>query len=267
MSQPDIAARFAAAQVIAKEAGDLAQSYFRNIEALVVVDKGPQDMASDADNQVEILIRDRLVDLFPGDGFIGEEYGGIEGTSGGTWVVDPIDGTANFVNGIPCWCISIAFLTKDAIEIGIVYDPNVNELFAARNGHGATLNGMPIKASQATSLKDGSVGIGYSTRIIPALAIKSIDRLLAEGGMFIRNGSGALMITYVAAGRLIGYYEPHINSWDCLAAIVLVTEAGGWANDFLADDGLRKGNEIAVSGPHLAADVRRIADMTQDPPL
>lgn len=262
MIDQEIAARFDAARVIAKEAGALALGYFRNREALVIRDKGPQDMASDADNQVEVLIRDRLIGQFPEDGFLGEEYGGSDGTSGGLWVVDPIDGTANFVNGIPVWCVSIAFLSEDGIEIGIVFDPNVDELFAARTGHGATLNGAPIRASEAASLKAGTVGIGYSTRTEPALALAAIDRLLAEGGMFQRNGSGALMVAYVAAGRLIGYYEPHINAWDCLAAIALVNEAGGWSNDFLAGDGLRSGNPIAVSGPNLAADVRRIAGMS-----
>ena len=100
-------------------------------------------------------------------------------------------------------------------------------------------------------LGDGVQGVGFSHRVGTETFIPFLQRLLQDGGMFIRNGSGALMISYVAAGRLIGYYEPHINAWDCLAGIVLAQEAGCICNDFLAADGLRQGNPIVVAGPRL----------------
>jgi myo-inositol-1(or 4)-monophosphatase len=259
MNEDQITARYDAAIDIARAGGELAMTYFRNRDTLVIEGKGDQDMVSQADRQVEVLIRDRLTELFPEDGFFGEEGGQTNGgNSGGIWVVDPIDGTACFVVGIPVWCVSIAFLIGDDIEIGVVFDPNSGEIFAARRGRGATLDGVPIQANPATSFTEGTVGIGYSPRTEPKPTVDAIGGLLAQGGMFQRNGSGALMISYVAAGRLIGYYEPHINSWDCLAGIALVLEAGGWANDFLAGDGLTKGNAIAVSGPHLKDPMRRL---------
>ncbi len=105
-----------------------------------------------------------------------------------------------------------------------------------------------MRAHDATHVRDGVLGVGFSHRVPVSAFVPFLDRLLSDGGMFIRNGSGALMLSYVAAGRLIGYYEPHINSWDCLAAIVLVREAGGEVNDFLANNGLHDGNPIIAAG-------------------
>lgn len=263
MNDAELVERFEVAQVIAREAGDLGLSYFRRFDDLQVTTKGLQDMASEADVAVEELIRERLATKFPEDGFFGEEGGRSDGehADGGLWVVDPIDGTACFVAGIPVWCVSIAYVVgKDAL-LGVVYDPNLDELFAARRGHGASLNGRKIRPSDADSFADGLVGIGYSTRTTPAPAVAFLDGLLAEGGMFIRNGSGALMITYVGAGRLLGYYEAHLNSWDGAAAIAIVGEAGGWTNDFLAGNGLSEGNLIAVAAPRLAPGMKRLAGL------
>jgi len=263
MNDAELVDRFEAAQAIAREAGEFALGYFRRFGDLKVTQKGAQDMASEADVAVEALIRERLAARFPEDGFFGEESGesGERGDGGRLWVVDPIDGTACFVTGIPVWCVSIAYVAGDDALIGAVYDPNADEMFAARSGFGATLNGRPIQPSDAGSLADGMVGVGYSTRTAPAPAIDFLDRLLAAGGMFVRNGSGALMITYVGAGRLLGYYEAHLNSWDGAAAVAIVREAGGWTNDFLAGDCLTKGNVIAVAAPRLVPAMTRLAGL------
>ncbi len=263
MNDLEIHTRFFAAQAIAREGGQLALKLFRNRDALTVETTGVHDRVSEADFEVEALIRDRLAALYPDDGFLGEESGAKEssGDASGVWVVDPIDGTDCFVNGIPVWCVSIAYLVGNEVEIGVIYDPNADELFATRRGHGASLNGAPICASAARSLEDGIVGIGYSPRTDRQPAVAAIDRLLSAGGMYQRNGSGALMLAYVAAGRLIGYYEAHINAWDCLAGIALVREVGGWTNDFLADEGLRRGNLIVAAPPGLEEALRRVAGL------
>ncbi len=266
MDDAQISERYSAAQAIAREAGDLAMGYFRERHTLVVTSKGAQDRVSNADLAVESLIRERLAARFPNDGFLGEESGqqggDSAGTWAGTWVVDPIDGTDSFVNGIPVWSTSIAFVVDTDVEIGVVYDPNAEEFFSVRRGHGAFLDRVPLRPSAATSFAEGIVGVGYSTRTDPASTVQAIARLLDAGGMFQRNGSGALMITYVAAGRLIGYYEAHINSWDCLAGLAMVREAEGWANDFLAGDGLTSGNVIVVAAPGLAGPMRRMSGLT-----
>jgi myo-inositol-1(or 4)-monophosphatase len=263
MNDAELEGRFEDAQAIAREAGALALRYFGRFDDLEVRTKGVQDMASEADVAVEELIRERLAARYPEDGFFGEESGGSEvrDDGGPLWIVDPIDGTACFVAGIPVWCVSIACVVGEEALIGALYDPNADEMFAARRGHGATLNGRPIRPGDADSFADGMVGVGYSTRTAPAPAIEFLDRLLADGGMFIRNGSGALMIAYVGAGRLLGYYEPHLNSWDGAAAIAIVREAGGWTNDFLAGDCLTKGNVIAAAAPRLAPAMKRLAGL------
>ncbi len=263
MDASNLNGRCLAAEAAAREAGGLALDYFRNLADLAVESKGTQDVVSRADREVEDLIRERLTAQFPDDGILGEERGLTEGgaADGGVWVVDPIDGTACFVAGIPAWCISIAYVVGRKIELGVIYDPCHDELYVARRGAGATVNGEPLSVSGAASLAEGVVGVGYSGRTTPAPVIDFMAPLLAARGMYFRNGSGALMLAYVAAGRLIGYYEAHINSWDCLAGIALVHEAGGWANDFLAGDGLMKGNYIIAAAPGVAADIRRCAGL------
>ena len=205
--------------------------------------KGQQDMASEADLNTELLIRDRLRERFPEDAFLGEETGRTEFATGqGIWVVDPIDGTQPFISGLSGWCVSIAFVLNGTLELGLVYGPARGELFAGRRGAPATLNGRTIHVSTADRLTNGIVGVGYSPRVRPDEFLPLFSRLLEQGAMFYREGCGALTLCYVACGRLIGYIEPHINSWDCLGALAVIQAAGGTINDFLSEDGLWKGN-------------------------
>lgn len=263
MAETDIETRFAAACVIAREAGGLALSYFRDFTSLTVEIKDDHSEVSEADPAVEKLIGDRLAALFPDDAFLGEETGasGLDGDAPGVWVVDPIDGTACFVAGIPSWCVSIAYVRDGEIEIGVIFDPNSEEMFTARRGGGAQLNGEPIQCSPATGFSEGMVGIGYSPRTSSAPALAAFDRLTGEGGTYVDLGTAALMITYVAAGRLLGYFESHLNSWDCAAALALTRETGCWDNDFLTGDGLTRGNPIAVSAPGLADAMKRVSGL------
>ena len=249
MTGDPVAARIEFAQALIREAGALAAGYFARLDSLVVEKKGVRDMLSEADLATEKLIRGRLAAAFPTDGFLGEESGSAAlDSASGIWVVDPIDGTQPFISGLPNWCVSIAYVRDGRIEIGLVFDPTGNELFAARRGKPSTLNGRPIRPHAGRGLGDGIVSVGYSPRIEPARILPVLRRLLEQGGMFHRNGSGALSLCYVACGRLLGYVEPHINSWDCLAAIAVIEGAGGRTNDFLAGDGLLAGNPI-VAGP------------------
>lgn len=254
--------RLELAEQVARSSGVLALSYFQRRKELTVSHKGLQDRVTKADKEVERHIFKLLTEACPDDGFLGEEMASGEPTNlvdEGTWIVDPIDGTDCFIYGIPCWCISIAWMQKNEAKIGIIYDPIHDEMYSAAIGHGANLNGKPLQISQATELSDGITCLGYSTRVQPEDLLKPMQRLLEAGGMFNRCGSGALSLAWLAAGRLIGYYEPHINSWDCLAGIVLVREAGGWVNDFLAGDGLTKGNPIIAAAPGLADKIQMVS--------
>jgi myo-inositol-1(or 4)-monophosphatase len=249
MNSSSLQERFDFGSNLIREAGELALSYFQRFDTLVVESKGHQDMASEADLSTELLIRDRTKSRFPEDAFLGEETGQTEFSAGqGIWVVDPIDGTQPFVSGLSGWCVSISFVLDGRLEMGFVYSPARAELFAGGRRGEATLNGRPIRVSKAARLTDGIVGVGYSPRVRPDEFLPIFSRLLHAGAMFHREGSGALTLCYVACGRLIGYVEPHINSWDCLGALAVVQAAGGTINDFLSDDGLWKGNRV-IAGP------------------
>lgn len=243
--------RYAYVRQIIAQAGEIAVGMFQRRTELVIEEKGLQDMVSIADRMVEDFLRDKITARFPDDAVVGEERGG--GASGArcVWVIDPIDGTACFVNGMLAWCVSIGILVDGQPAIGAVYDPNARELFHACQGQGAYVGDSRLQVNDVANLQGGVLGVGFSHRVGTQTFLPFLHDVLDAGGMFIRNGSGALMIAYVAAGRLIGYFEPHINSWDCLAGIVLVNEAGGRCNDFLANHGLEKGNPILVAGPSL----------------
>ncbi len=242
-----ISSRYALALQLIREAGDLAHDYFRRRGSLTIKSKGLQDMASEADMNTELLIRDRLAKAFPEDGFLGEETGRTElSFTQGLWVVDPIDGTQPFISGLSGWCVSMAFVLDNDLLFGMVYAPARGELFAGGQGIPATLNGSPVERHRGVAITDGIVGVGYSPRVRPDEFLPIFGRLLKAGGMFYREGSGALTLCYVACGRLIGYVEVHINSWDCLGALAVIRAAGLKTNDFLADNGLHVGNRLVV---------------------
>lgn len=244
-------ARYAFAKRVALAAAQRAMGFYTRRSSLIVEHKGSdlQDVVSIADQNVEAFIRGELAMHFPDDGIVGEEGG-----SGGLqarciWVIDPIDGTACFLNGLHNWCVSIGLLVDGEPLLGAIADPNHGELFHGFVGHGAFVNDTPLQAHGARHVREGLVGVGTTHRPGKENFLPFISRLLEEGGMFVRNGSGALMTAYVAAGRLIGYYETHLKSWDCLAGLVLVREAGGRSSDFMRGDGLLGGNPYLVAAP------------------
>ena len=253
MADFDLDARFAFGARLVEEAAELAMGYFQSLGTLTIKSKGPQDMASEADLNTEILIRDRLRDAFPEDAFLGEETGRTEAVDGarGIWVVDPIDGTQPFVSNMPNWCVSIAFVLDGRTELGFVAAPARNEVFVARRGQAATLNGKPIHVRPGAKITNGMTGMGYSARIPAKQFLPLLEALLDRGGMFFRNGSGALMLCDVACGRLVGYIEQHINSWDCLAALCIIEAAGGVVSDFLDGDGMWTGHPLAAGAPEI----------------
>ncbi|WP_137929315.1 inositol monophosphatase family protein [Mesorhizobium comanense] len=253
--------RYDFALALIREAGDLAHGYFRDRDALTIKSKGLQDMASEADLNTELLIKERLNTSFPQDAFLGEETGiSAFAADQGIWVVDPIDGTQPFISGMSSWCVSIAFVRGGELQFGMVYAPARDELFSGGVEFPATLNGVGVQRHPGRTIKDGIVGVGYSPRVTPGEFLPIFERFLNNGGMFYRDGSGALTLCYVACGRLLGYIEPHINSWDCLGAIAVIRAAGLQTNDFLANDGLNKGNRVLAGNETIYAELERIYD-------
>jgi myo-inositol-1(or 4)-monophosphatase len=253
VSDRDLEHRLLAAQAIAREAGALGRRRFRERpNALSLAFKGPQDYVLASDAEVESLLRLRLTEAFPDDAFFGEEEGGEFGAPGrGAWVADPIDGTANFARGIPHWCVSLSFVRDGQALIGVIHDPVHGQLYAAARGRGATLDGALIRVSGLSDIAQSTIEAGWSTRVPLDSYVGVVERLKRAGAAVRRSGSGALALAYVAAGRMEAYVELHMNAWDALAGLVLVEEAGGWVNDYLAGEGLTKGNAILACTPEL----------------
>jgi myo-inositol-1(or 4)-monophosphatase len=174
---------------ICKQAGSLALKYFREQGALVIDQKGHQDFVSQADRNVELLTRELLAKAFHEDAIVGEEHAPTSGTSGFTWVIDPIDGTTNFINGIPAWTVVIAGVRDGVTECGVIHDPCNKETFVAVKGDGATLNGRPLKLEDARRISEGTVGVGYSNRVDDRGIVRLVTALVDEGAMFYRNAS------------------------------------------------------------------------------
>lgn len=246
---------------LAQSAGALALDGFLKQKDKVPGLKGPQDFLTETDEAVERHIRQRLAEAFPDDAFLGEETGWSAG-DGGVWVVDPIDGTANFARSIPHFCVSIAFVANDEVQCGAIVNPALDDLYFARKGGGASRNGERIKVSSTTDIRATSFELGWSNRVPQEHYIRSLTRLLDAGSNVRRGASGALALAYVADGRSDGYAELHMNAWDCLAGLLLVREAGGVTGPFLSAGGLRAGGGVLAATPAVA---RILSDATRIP--
>ncbi len=235
----------------ATEAASLALRMRTERGTILATLKGAQDWLTDADGAVEQLLSARLAQDFPADGFQGEEGGRVRSGSL-RWVVDPIDGTANFMRGGHRFCVSLGCLDGDTPVIGIIVAPALRETFAACIGRGATLNGVQIRPADTTDLTRATIEVGWSQRRPRSEFVALTDRLITAGAMPRLGGSGALGLADVAAGRVDAYVELHINLWDVAAALVILAEAGATVSNFLSDDGAVAGREILAAAPGIA---------------
>ena len=259
MTDRDLEIRLLTACAILREAGHLARDYFIRREQLAVEHKGMQDLVSIADREVEALIRTRLSAAFPDDGLLGEEHGGADGEAQGAfWVIDPIDGTANFLRGMPYWSVALAYLIDGRTEIGVTYDPVHDELFWARRGAGAFRNERAIRVSEQTDPKQAVLGSTYTFKMAVDDYVRLIEGILRAGADHRRMGSTALMMCHVADGRLDGCATLYCNSWDVIGGLLLVQEAGGAASDFLAGASLTEPNRAFGCAPGLTATVEAL---------
>lgn len=252
--------RRAVAEEIARSAGGLALDYFRRLDTLAVEEKGAQDFVTVADRAVEDHIRELITAKFPEDGIVGEERAPKQSDSGYTWIIDPIDGTANFINAIPIWAVVLAVVAEDRTQIGITYDPVHDEMFAATRGNGAILNGAPLINPRDTALSRGTVAVGMSTRSDREKALRLFRMIFEAEGLIVRNGSGAVSLAHVAAGRYLGYAEQHMNAWDCLAGQLLISEAGGVVEAQSADRMVAQGGRVVAGSVGVFQDLVKMAD-------
>lgn len=242
---------------IVRAAGGLMRAAFTATDKPAYSLKGRQDYLTATDGAVEQFVRDAIEKRFPGDAVLGEEGGGsVDGTR--LWIVDPIDGTANFARQIPHYCISLGLLEHGKLRAGVIYEPNQDELFIAERGKGAWLNGQRMQVSGVSEVTASTVEVGWSTRIPVQTYLDMVDRAAHAGCSVRRAGSGALGLAYVAAGRTEAYAEAHINSWDVAGGLLLITEAGGQVNDFWAPGGIANGNPVLASNAALAGAMQEL---------
>ena len=259
MNPEELDDRLEAMTGIIRQAGHLALDFFRDRGSLAIEHKGQQDLVSLADRAVEDLIRAELAARFPEDGILGEEGGGEDVPR--TWVVDPIDGTFNFLKGIPLWGVAAAYVVEGRTMLGLTYDPVHDELFIARRGGGAFRNGQRIEVSGNRTVETSCLALAYSFRHPKATYVHLEEAALRQGFEHRRCDSTAVQLCWVADGRCDGLATLYCASWDVLAGLLLVEEAGGLATDFIAAHGLLgKGGVIACT-PGLAPAIEELSGL------
>jgi myo-inositol-1(or 4)-monophosphatase len=223
------------------------------VDGLAVSNKGLQDFVTIADQQAEQSIRRALRKHFPDDGFMGEEGGGSP-TSGGFWVVDPIDGTTNFIRGFRHWGVSMAFVAERKVQVGIVYDAAVDKVYWATRGGGAFKDDEPIKASAITDPTRAIAILGHSRRTSFDDYLAISRRLYESGIDYRRMGAAAIGLVRVADGIADLYYEAHLNGWDVLGGALIAQEAGARVYLPPLDIVLRDGGMVIAGAPGIAAE-------------
>jgi len=253
------------ASAVAREAGALALSRQEGI-VVAATKSSPIDVVTEADRDTETLIRRRLNELRPEDGFLGEESGGDSGTSGLTWVVDPIDGTVNYLYGIPAWSVSIAVVQGEpdpqtwTALAGVVFNPVSGELFSAVLGGGAWLGSRRLNVNSGIALDRALVatGLSYSLEARDE-QLATLDRIARRVRDIRRIGSAALDLCGVASGRYDAYYERYLNPWDLAAGALIAAEAGA---EVLGAQGTRADKRLTfAAGPGLAAALHPLVDV------
>ncbi len=233
---------------------------FREVENLQVASKSAGDFVSRADIAAEKIIREMLMEARPNYGWLGEESGGVEGKDPTRrWIVDPLDGTTNFLHGMPHWAVSIALEHKGEIVSGVVYDPAKDEMFVAEKGQGAWMNDSRIRVSDRGRMSECvfATGIPFGARGGLPEMLQDLARLMPGSAGVRRWGAAALDLTYVAAGRFDGFWERGLHAWDVAAGVLIVREAGGFAEPIVPGAPLVDGDALIAANPEIFADFAR----------
>lgn len=232
----------------ARQAGDLAMRYVRRLDELDVRSKSRNDFVSQVDEAAEEVIIATIREYYPDHAVLGEETG-QQGSGETLWIIDPLDGTTNFLHGFPMFAVSIGIQVKGRMEAGVVYDPNRQELFTALRGSGAQLDGRRIRVDRNKVLAGALIGTGFPYRMNEQWMDQYMAQLRAVMGVASdvrRPGAAALDLSYLAAGRLDGFWEFGLQPWDMAAGALILREAGGLISSMTPDgDYLETGNVIA----------------------
>ena len=231
----------------AREGGKVLLGHFRQLAPATITEKSKNDLVSIADREAEAVIKAELDRRLPGYAFLGEETG-ASGTNDLRWIVDPLDGTLNFVQGFPHWCVSVALWDAQGGVAGCIYDPLREDLFVAVRGQGATWNGKPMGLTRTEGLDGAFLATGFAWQLgdrWPAYA-KVLDAVFHRAKGLRRAGSAALDLAHTAAGIYDGFFEMGLKPWDLAAGVILVAEAGGVVTDWQGgQDWMASGNLVA----------------------
>ena len=241
----------------ARTAGSIINRAALDIESVRISQKKANDFVTEVDHAAERIIIDTLLSAYPGHGIWAEESGRTMGAkdSDYVWIIDPLDGTTNFIHGLPVYCVSIALAVKGKVEHAVVYDPTRNDLFTASKGRGAFLNERRIRVSKRNQLKESLISTGFPFR--PG---DDFNRYLAMMGEVMqrtaglrRPGAAALDLAYVAAGFTDGFFETGLKPWDVAAGSLLITEAGGLIGNFVGEADFMDQGECLAGNPRVFA--------------
>lgn len=240
----------------ARKAGQLILRASEELDLVQVEEKGKNDFVSEVDRRAEQEIIYHIRKAHPDHGILGEESGtsaGGDGNSDYTWIIDPLDGTTNFLRGIPHYAISIACRYRGKLEHALIYDPNRDEVFSASRGRGAKLNDRRIRVSKLNSLDGALIGTGIPFRFhqqekLPAYC-RTLETIADQTAGIRRAGAASLDLAYVAAGRLDAFWESGLQPWDIAAGALLVQEAGGLVSDFKGGNGYLESGDIVAGNP------------------
>jgi myo-inositol-1(or 4)-monophosphatase len=241
----------------ARAAGSIINRAALDIESVRVSQKNANDFVTEVDQAAESVIIETLLSAYPGHGILAEESGRAHGAQDSeyVWIIDPLDGTTNFIHGLPIYCVSIALSVKGKIEQAVVYDPTRNDLFTATKGRGAYLNDRRIRVSKRISLKDTLLSTGFPYRQGDDFSqyLTLMGDVMQRTAGLRRPGAAALDLAYVAAGYTDGFFEKGLQPWDVAAGSLLVTEAGGLVGNFTGEANFLEQNECLAANSKIYA--------------
>lgn len=239
----------------ARSAGSIINRAALDLEIVKVGSKGPNDFVSEVDRAAERIIIETLLDAYPGHGILAEESGREHGArdSEFTWIIDPLDGTTNFLHGFPVYAVSIALAHRNVVQQAVVYDPTRNDLFFASRGRGAFLNDRRLRVSKRTRLGDCLIGTGFPFRKGDNFKryVKMFEAVMQSCAGLRRPGAAALDLCYVAAGSYDGFFETGLQPWDMAAGSLMITEAGGLIGNFTGESDYLYQREVVAGNPKI----------------
>jgi myo-inositol-1(or 4)-monophosphatase len=239
----------------ARAAGAIINRAALDVDLLKISVKGPNDFVSEVDRAAEVAVIETLLQAYPDHGILAEESGSTHGNrkSEYQWIIDPLDGTTNFLHGLPIYAVSIGLAHRNVVQQGVVYDPARNDLFFASRGRGAFLNDRRLRVSKRTALGDALIGTGFPFRRGDNFDryMQMMQSVMQRCAGVRRPGAAALDLCYVAAGWYDGFFETGLNPWDVAAGSLIVTEAGGLIGNFTGDPDFLHKREIVAGNPKI----------------